>query len=525
MLVESSSDEDAGLFKDQVTPALQVHSASKTFGGVRVLEDVSLAVLPGEIRAIVGENGSGKSTLVKILAGYYEPDAGTEVAVAGNPVTTTHAGEAKNAGLRFVHQDLALVDSLNVVENLGLGRGFGCGRGRPVNWADRRREARQNLAELGYDVDVTVPTGKLQASERTAVAVARAVAEHHSRPQLLVLDEPTANLPGPEVERLFDLVRRVRDNGVAVLFISHHLDEVFELADSVTVLRGGRLITTRPIAGLDRSTLIELIVGHPVQSSTQTAVVDERSVVLELKSISGATVHKLSADVRKGEILGIAGITGSGREAAASLIFGGLPRTGDVVVDGHFVPSGRPDLSIGAGIAMVPANRPRVAVVHGHTVAENLTLARLKDFSQKGWLRRREEMRTVQGWLGELDVRPREPHALMSRLSGGNAQKVILARWLRLEPRVLILDEPTQGVDVGAKQDIHDRIRAAASSGCSVVVCSTDSEELALLCTRILVFSGGRVESELPGPVEAAAITAACLAATPEARKTEEAGA
>ncbi|MET0447206.1 MAG: sugar ABC transporter ATP-binding protein, partial [Aeromicrobium sp.] len=473
------------------------------------------SVKPGELRALVGENGSGKSTLVKLLAGYHEADPGAEFLVGGRVVSPHQAGASDEAGLRFVHQDLALVDVLSTVENLGLGRGYGARSGRPVRWARLRDEARAAMLELGYDIDVERPVATLGASERTAVAVARAVSTHRSPPRVLVLDEPTASLPGPEVERLFALVRRVTASGVAVLFVSHHLTEVFEIADSVTVLRGGDLVATRPVAGLTEEGLIKLMVGRAVP---RTEVVATAAVaaptVLVAAELAGDSVLGLDLSVSAGEIVGIAGITGSGREAVAPLLFGAGPRTGVVSIGDEELPGGRPDLSIAAGMALIPAERARNAAIGGHDIGENISIARPGDFVRRGVFRRGLEAREVAAWLHRLDVRPAQPRMLLSQLSGGNAQKVILARWLRLEPAVLVLDEPTQGVDVGAKEDIHQRLDEAAAGGCAVVICSTDSEELARLCSRVIVLVRGRASAELHAPLHPDDITAASLGTT-----------
>ena len=496
------------------SPALDVRGASKTFGTQRVLHDVALQIQAGEVRALVGENGSGKSTLVKILAGYHIPDEGASITVGGRSVTPHQPGASDDAGLRFVHQELALVGSLSTVENLGLGRGYGSRSGGPIRWAQRRRDAQGVMADLGYHFDVRRPIIQLEASERTAVAVARAVSPHRSPPQVLVLDEPTANLPGVEVARLFALVRRVRDSGIAILFISHHLNEVFDLADSVTVLRGGTLVATKPVSEVTETGLIEMMVGHEVSRSRSRPASPGGQVLLSVDGLGGHSVHGIDLRVTAGEIVGVAGITGSGREALASLLFGGSARQGSVSVDGTALPPNRPDLSIKAGMALIPADRNKNAVIHGHDVSENLSIARPADFVRGRVFRRRLESVEVSTWLRRLDVRPPEPRKPLSQLSGGNAQKVVLARWLRLTPKVLILDEPTQGVDVGAKEDIHQRIEDAAAHGCAVIVCSTDSEELARLCTRVVVLVRGRIRAESTAPLHADEITAASLADT-----------
>ena len=502
---------------DAAAPALIVSGISKTFGANRVLRDVELRVNPGEIRALVGENGSGKSTLVKILAGYHAPDPGTgSVTVAGRPLATGQREAGDAAGLRFVHQDLALISGLSTVENLGLGNGYGTRRGRPVRWAARRREAAESIARLGYEFDVDQPVARLQASERTAVAVARALSDHHSPPHVLVLDEPTANLPGREIERLFALVRTVRDSGLAVLFITHHLNEVFDLADTVTVLRDGRVVATADVTDITEPALIEMMVGRGIARGPRPGAAVRTNAVLEADGLAGRTLRGISLQVSAGEIVGVAGITGSGREAVAPLLFGAAHREGTVTIAGAVLKASRPDLSIAAGVGLIPAGRQENAVIHGLDVTENLTIARLTDFVRWQTVSRRAEFSEVKSWMARVGARPLRPRLMCTQLSGGNVQKVILARWLRLQPTVMLLDEPTQGVDIAAKEDIHQRLQAAAGDGSAILVCSADAEELVRLCSRVIVLVGGRISTELTAPLDVDEITAASLATRKE---------
>jgi ribose transport system ATP-binding protein len=492
-------------------PALEVSHISKTFGSARVLQDVSLTVHAGEVRALVGENGSGKSTLVKILAGNYIPDNGAHISVGGQPVRVHQPGTSDEAGLRFVHQSLGVIDALSATENLGLGLGYSK-RARPVHWSRRHRAAREVMRQLGYDIDVRKPLSKLAASERAAVAIARAVSPHHSRARLLVLDEPTATLPAAEAQGLFALVRRLRSDGVAVLFISHHINEVFDIADSVSVLRGGSLVATRSIDEIDEPALIELMLGRSIERSIPVTSASTAPAVLQAADVSAGSLRELSLEIRTGEIVGVAGITGSGREAVAPALYGARSRSGRVDVAGKTVRSGRPDLSIAAGMGYIPADRDMHASFPDHDVAENISIARLGDFVRATIVRRRAEGTAAAQWIETLDIRPREPRYPLQKLSGGNMQKVILARWLRLKPRVLLLDEPTQGVDIGAREQIYRMIDTAAQDGCAVLVCSTDHEELARLASRVLVMISGRVQAELAQPIDPDEITELSLA-------------
>lgn len=496
-----------------MTPVLSIRNLSKTFGGARALSAVDLDLEPGTIRAVVGQNGCGKSTLIKVLAGYYEPDADASVTVGGQPLNLGHPGAGEHAGIRFVHQDLGLVSTLDTVDNLALGRGYThTSRGR-IQWRAEAQSARTALAGLGYHLDVRRPVGQLSISERTAVAVARAVSTHRVATQVLVLDEPTANLPASEAARLFDLVRRVRDAGIAVLFVSHHIDEVFAVSESVTVLRDGRHIHTGPTTQLTEDRLVELMIGKSLATEPKICrAIPRAEVVLQARGVSAPALTSFDLDLRAGEIVGVTGITGSGRESVAMALFGGVSRGGTVVVNGRTVPSQRPDRAMAAGIGLVPAERHANAALGAHTVSQNITVTDPGRSFVRGVLRRRRERSDVGQWLQRLRVTPSDPNAAMSTLSGGNQQKVILARWLRMEPKVLLLDEPTQGVDIGAKTEIQRLVADAAVQGAAVLIVSSDSGELARLCSRVLVLRGGALAEELTGDrVDTDTITAATL--------------
>jgi ribose transport system ATP-binding protein len=481
-----------------MTPALTVTNMSKSFAGPRVLDGVSLSIEPGEIRALVGENGSGKSTLIKILAGFHLPDEGS-AEVDGQPLRLGDGTSSEGLGLRFVHQDLGLVNNLDAVDNLALGVGYPSFRGG-IRWRQERKRARKALADLGYHFDVRRTVDRLAMSERTALAVARAMGPRAVPPKVLILDEPTANLPAAEAQRLFQLAKRVTDSGVAVVFVSHHFDEVFGLAQSVTVLRDGRHVITRPVTGLTEDGLIELVIGRQLEQVQHDAkAAERRAVVLEAVGLGCGVLDNVDFAVHAGEIVGVAGITGSGRDEIARALFGGLDRTGEVKVNGATVPKLRPDKAMAMGVGLVPAERHANAAFMTSTLRENITVVRPGTHWRGGILRKSAERSDVAKWLERLDVRPRKPEFTMADLSGGNQQKVVLARWMRLEPKVLVLDEPTQGVDVGAKSDIHTLIDEAAAQGTAVLVASTDHEELVRLCHRVLVMRRGRIADEISG--------------------------
>jgi ribose transport system ATP-binding protein len=491
-----NSNTDAGAHG--TTAVLDLSRVSKSFGAQRALIDLDLRILPNEIHALVGQNGCGKSTLVKLLAGYHQPDPGSQALVLGSEFRLGSAGAAAEAGLRFVHQDLALVDGLTVAENMYMTSESG--GLLPLHSKTEQVAAGAALESLGYRIAPTALVGTLTQAEKTAVAVARAMPGSEPVP-LLVLDEPTVALPGPEVERLFEALRGLVDRGTSVLFISHHLDEVFSFATHVTVLRDGRKITSELVGGLSHDSLVERIIGHVLVRGTRQPVVHETSGEprLEVHGLSGETIGPVDFNVERGGILGVAGLTGSGREVIASLLSGRMQREGEVRVDGQLCRGGRPSEAIEAGLVCVPADRHSDAMLPGATVRENLTLGDLGPFVRHAVFSHQLERHETRRWIETLDVRPADSEMSVTDMSGGNQQKVMIGRWLRVQPSVLVVDEPTQGVDVGAKAAIHELVTETAEAGTAIVVCSSDSDELARLCSRVLVLRGGKVAVTLRG--------------------------
>lgn len=482
-------------------PLLVVASLSKSYPGQVALDRVTLELRSGEVHALVGQNGSGKSTLIKVLAGYVRADHGADVFLDGRPVDLWHLDGNIRSRLRFVHQDLGLVPTLSASENLGLGHGYLTGFGGRIRWRAETARAQELFLRFGLAPDVRAPVATLSAAERAAVAIVRALQGWDDGcAGLLVLDEPTASLDRAEVDALFGEIRRVTSAGAGVLFVSHVLDEVLDLADRVTVLRDGRVVAAGVPAGeLDQPTLVELIVGRPVGDLYPTTPTRSGRAVLDVQGLAGTTLRGVSLKAHRGEVLGIAGLVGSGRDELPGALFGATPRfAGKVLVDKRKV-FADPRESMRAGMAFVPADRKTKGLDPAERLGEHVSLPRLGPVQSRIRLRHRRLRDDVTGWVRDLDVQPPRLDRRMEKFSGGNQQKAVLARWLRTEPRVLLLDEPTQGVDVGAKAAIYARIAAAAGDGLTVVVGSSDPEELVHLCDRVLVLRTGMVAAELTG--------------------------
>jgi len=489
-----------------VPPALSLRGVTKHFGGVRALTGADLTVLPGEVHGLLGENGSGKSTLIKILAGFHAPDAG-ELRFSGVPVPLPLApGLFREMGIGFVHQDLALVPSLTVVENLRAGLIARSSHLRPLSWKREGRRARQVFARYGVVLDPLAVVGDLRPVDRALLAIIRAVEEvreDHAGPGVLVLDEPTVFLPRNEVEHLFALVREIAAGGGSVLFVSHDLDEIREITHRVTVLRDGRVVGTAVSATTSEAELVEMIIGRRLEAfaGVHRDHTGEAAAV-RVSGLTGPGVRDVSMRVAAGEVVGLTGLAGSGFEAVPHLLAGAWPATaGTLHLDGtdHDLTRMTPSAALAAGMALIPGDRQRDGAVGALSMTDNLTLPQLARFRDGGVLRRGRMHAHAGDLMTRFDVRPPNPRSEYGSFSGGNQQKGLLAKWLDTVPRLLLLHEPTQGVDVGARQQIFATIRAAADAGACMVCASSDHEQLAQICDRVLVFGRGRVISELRG--------------------------
>lgn len=471
-----------------MTALLRVDRLVKSFHGNRAVDDVTFEVPRGEIVALLGENGAGKSTVIKMLAGVYQKDSG-DILLDGEEL-----GGARH-GISFVHQDLGLVEWMTVAENIAMSTGFPR-RGGMISWRAARDHAVRTLDLVGGDIDPDTRIFDLPRTERSLLAIARGLV---GGPKLLVLDEPTASLPAADVERLFAVLRGLRDQGVGMIYVSHRLDEVYEIADSVVVMRDGRLVGEGPTDEIPPDELVRLIVGRHTTTSEPGPVGD--ATRLELDGVRVGEVGPIDLHLRSGEVVGLVGLRGAGQEEIGRAVAGELPlREGGMRLDGEdFRPRDTAD-AVCAGVGFTTSNRETDGVAAGLSVRENLFL------NPKVWGRRtfapsrqRAERVRAAELVREFGVRPNDTEVAMDTLSGGNQQKVILARWFGVGRAVVVLEEPTMGVDVGAKADIYALLRQVCERGVAILVVSTDLEEVAAICHRALVFERGRVRAELAG--------------------------
>jgi ribose transport system ATP-binding protein len=481
-------------------PALQALHLSKTFGGQKALDNVDLIIGRSEVHGLLGQNGSGKSTLIKILAGFHAPDPGGELRIGGFEVPLPlPPGRARTLGISFVHQHLGLIPSLTVLENLLIGR-LAASSNLALSWRRLAAEARALFARYDLALDPATPVSRLSAVERALLAIVRAVAEVQGA-GVLVLDEPTPFLPRRDVDRLFALVRGIVAGGASVLFVSHDIDEVREITDRATILRDGRVAGTLETGRASREEVIEMIVGRRLAAFSHAAPRAAAPALVQIRGLHGPGVDNFSVDLARGEIVGITGLLGSGYESIPYFLYGAKPAAGGELIfptATHRIPTATPARSMARGVVLIPGDRAQQAAIGTLPITDNVTMPVLeKKFSP--WALARRRMTRLAAQLGEqFQVTPNRPSQPLSSLSGGNAQKVVMAKWLQTKPVLILLDEPTQGVDVGARLAVFAAIRAASTEGC-VLCASSDYEQLAMLCDRVLILAGGRVVAELAG--------------------------
>ncbi len=472
---------------------LELKKISKSFSGVEVLHEVSLAVRPGEVHALLGENGAGKSTLVKIITGVHHPDKG-EILLNGEPVHFGDARDSRQAGIAAIYQELSLFPDLDVAENIFAGRQPVTVGGR-VDWRKLYASAGKLLESLGVQLDLKQKARTLSIAQQQMVEIARAFSINA---RILIMDEPTSSLTLHEVDDLFRLVRRLRQEGTAVIFISHRLEELYSLADRVTVLRDGTYVDTRSMKDVTRDDLIRMMVGRTITDLFPKRDVQAGEVVLKVENLTRpGTFRDVSFELRRGEILGLAGLVGAGRTNVARAIFGVEPATeGSIQIDGKPVVITSPQQAIKLGLAYVPEDRQLHGLIPAMHITSNISLPMLGRYAQSGWLRDKVERKSTYEAARQMEVRANNVWQLARELSGGNQQKVVLAKWLSTNPRILILDEPTRGIDVGTKAAVHGLMSKLASEGMAILMISSELPEILGMSDRVIVMREGVVTGE-----------------------------
>ena len=474
-------------------PLLQLRGISKRYGATQALDDVHLDLYPGEIHALMGENGAGKSTLMKILAGNEPRDAG-KLIFDGHEIEIASPAAATKHGIAIIHQELNTVPDMTVAENLALGHE----PRTPLGTLDRKRmlaDARAKLALIGATVDPRTPLGRLSVGMQQMVEIARAVGEDA---RVLVLDEPTAALSRSESEQLYELVEEMRDKGVALVFISHRMEEVWRLADRLTVFRDGKLVGTRDKEAIEPADVVRMMVGRDVDDLYGHPDRTPGDTVLEVRDLEGEDVGPATLTVRAGEVVAMSGLIGAGRTELVRMIYGADPHhSGTVAINGRPVQVRRPAQAIASGIAMVPESRKEQALFLDHSVEQNISISTLGSYATTGVLRKSAIRTSVRAEMSRLNLRQNALGLSVRSLSGGNQQKAVLARWLMADSDLLILDEPTRGVDIGAKREIYDAINALAAEGKAILVVSSDLPEAIGISDRLFVMRAGRIVAEL----------------------------
>ncbi len=476
------------------TPLLELRGIAKSYGGVQALADVSFAIQPAAVHALVGENGAGKSTLVKIVTGVVHPDDG-ELLIDGEPTRVGDPQAAHRFGIVAMYQEPTVFPDLTVAENVFAGRHPRTGV-RTVDWGAMRTEASRILNELGVDFGADTPVRGLGVADRQLLEIAKALS---SSARLLIMDEPTAALSPNEVENLFATVRRLRERGVAIVFISHRLEEVSVIADTVTILRDGRHVATRPAAELAHGEIVRLMVGRSLDALFPKEEAEIGDVVFRAEGLSrGGVFSNIAFELRRGEIVGLAGFVGSGRTEVARSIFGIDPLDrGRLWIDGRPFGPRSPRAALRRGLAYLPEDRLHQGLVQPMSVAQNVSMAVLPQLTPGGLLRPRRERALARRFMEQLRIKATSPAQIVRSLSGGNQQKVVLSKWLAAEPKILILDEPTHGVDVGTKADVHRTISHLAAQGLTILLISSELLEVLGMSDRILVMREGRLVAEI----------------------------
>ncbi len=476
------------------TPRLQLDHINKSFPGVNAVQDVSLAVMPGEVLALAGENGAGKTTLMNVLNGVIQADSGT-ISLDGEAVTITSPRHALDLGITMIHQELALIPELTVGQNIFLGREPRRGVRGLIDWKKLYADAQIEIDRLGLPLSARSKIVDLSIAQQQLVEIAKALSY---RARLIVLDEPTSALTEREAETLFKLVRALRDSGVALIYISHRMEEIFALSDRVAVMRDGRLVGVAPTRELNADKIVQWMVGRELKEFYPKADTSQGEVVLKATGLKrGTELDGVDIELRRGEIVGLSGLVGAGRTFVARALFGAdRLDAGEIYIDGQRVNLRSPRDAIRLGIGLVPEDRKTQGVFLGQSVRSNVSVGLLAQFSRFGWLIYRRVEQLVKEMIQRLGVRTPTPAQRVKNLSGGNQQKVVIARWLALNPKVLILDEPTRGIDVAAKADVHALMNDLAAQGMAILMVSSELPEVLGVSDRVLVMRAGRIVGE-----------------------------
>ncbi len=477
---------------NEQTPIIQMRNISKAFGGVQALKGVQLTVYSGEVHAILGENGAGKSTLIKTITGVYRPDSG-EIEFDGELVHFNNPREAQQRGIAAIYQEPSLFPDLSIAENILVGRQPV--QGGRISWRQMNRTASELLERLHVKLNPRTKARNLSVAQQQMVEIARALSVNA---KVLIMDEPTSSLTSNEVEDLFRITRKLREEGTAVLFISHRLEELFALADRVTTLRDGEYVDTRPLTNVTTDELIQMMVGRKLDDLFPKQEVERGEAVLEVENLSlNGAFQDVSFTLHAGEILGMSGLVGAGRTDVACSIFGVKPAaSGRIIVRGEQVTIATPQKAMSLGISYVPEDRKQHGLVLPMSIGDNITLPVIKQFAAYGWLRPKREKAAATEASQKLEVKATGIEQKAQELSGGNQQKVVLAKWLNTHPRILILDEPTRGIDVGTKAAVHRLMSSLAAQGIAILMISSELPEILGMSDRILVMREGRITGE-----------------------------
>lgn len=485
------------IISNDAGPVLEMRGIAKAYPGVVALHSVDFSVRPGEVHALIGENGAGKSTLMKILAGADTKDSG-QIFIDGKESHIDTPQEAMRLGVSIIYQEFNLVPYMNAAENIFLGREPASVVPGLIDFGRMYSDAEKIIDELGVALDVRTPMNHLSVAQQQMVEIAKATSR---KSRIIAMDEPSATLTDHELENLFGLIRRLKAEGVSIIYISHRLEEIFEIADRVTVLRDGELVATKDIAETNRADIIRMMVGRELSDSIPKIAAEARDVALEVRNLNRAGVlHDINFQVRSGEILGIAGLVGAGRTEVARAIFGADPiDSGQIIMNGKPVTIHSPRRAISLGIGLVSEDRKALGLVLGMAVRENISLANLGVLSRLGFIKRRKEREIAESYVKDVLIKTPSIEQAVQNLSGGNQQKVVLAKWLFTKSKVLIFDEPTRGIDVGAKTEIYQLMNRLAAQGVAIIMISSELPEVLGMSDRTLVMHEGRIAGELSG--------------------------